>query len=218
MKLKDKILLVPKQINATTKCVLLLHGIGGDIHTLEEIGQQLPKDCLVIALEAPFAMAEGGYEWYFIDFTKSPPEHHLGQFEQSRIAIFDYIQKLMDTYQITIGNFFLVGFSQGGIISLDLALERPDLFQGMSVLSGRLSLKPTTEIAPLAALKKLKVLFIHGNKDTILPPKVAKEAMAFCEEHQMDTTYLELDIEHEVVATEGKLISEWMEAIAGVKI
>jgi phospholipase/carboxylesterase len=102
-------------------------------------------------------------------FTPSGPVIDAGQAEASRQHLTRFIGEACAAYSADPGQVYLMGFSQGAIMSASLALSRPDLTAGVVLMSGRI----LPEIRPLIGaaehLAELPLLVVHGTEDTVVP-------------------------------------------------
>jgi phospholipase/carboxylesterase len=93
---------------------------------------------------------------------------------------------------------YLMGFSQGGIMSYSVALTEPEKIKGIAVMSGRL----LPEVKPLVAdekrLAKLKIFVSHGKQDQVLHFPFATEAVDYLESKGLNPDFHQYDDGHTV--------------------
>ncbi|HEV2582865.1 MAG TPA: alpha/beta fold hydrolase, partial [Ktedonobacteraceae bacterium] len=147
---------LPEASNAPL--LLLLHGVGSNEHDLFGLAPLLDQRFIVLSLRAPNTLGPGSYAWFEVAFTPQGPVINPEQAEQSRQLLIDFIGQAVATYGANPRQVYLMGFSQGAIMSASVALTRPDLVAGAVLMSGRI----LPEIQPLVAtpeqLKGLPVL------------------------------------------------------------
>ena len=91
----------------------------------------------------------------------------------------------------------LGGFSQGAMLSLDVALHDPRPLDGLLLLSGTLIAK--AEWAPrMAARAGLRVLQSHGRRDQLLPFRAAVTLRDLLRGAGLEVTWVEFDGGHEI--------------------
>ena len=96
--------------------LLLLHGYGSNEEDLFSFAKELPEEYYVISARAPYDMMYGSYAWYAINFDADENKFSdIGQAQQSRDIIANFIDELVATYSIDANNVSLIGFSQGAI-------------------------------------------------------------------------------------------------------
>ena len=152
-----------------SKCVLLLHGVGGNEANLLDLASDIDVDTLVVFPRALLQMGPEQFAWFRVAFTSDGPRIVPEEAETSRQALIRLVTELQKSYGIDAHRMVIAGFSQGGILSASVALTAPEYVGGFGVLSGRIlpELKPI-----LAAKKRLATLqgFIgHGELDSTLP-------------------------------------------------
>ena len=169
----------PSVVSATPPLLVLLHGVGSNEHDLFSFADQLPGEYLVVSARAPNTLGSGSYGWYRVDFSTGKPVYDAQQADASRKLIIAFIDELHATHPFDRKRVYLCGFSQGAIISYSVALTRPDLVQGIAVMSGRLLEDVKPLVKPSPDLSHLQVFISHGTQDPVLPAQGAYDAAAF---------------------------------------
>ena len=153
----------------TPPLLLLLHGVGSNEHDLYELAPFLDKRFLIISVRAPNTLGAGSYAWFEVDFTPQGPVINPEQAEASRKTLITFIKEAITAYGANPKQVYLMGFSQGAIMSASVALTRPELVAGAVLMSGRI----LPEIQPLIAsheeLAGFPFLVVHGTADMVLP-------------------------------------------------
>ena len=75
--------------------------------------------------------------------------------------------ELTRSYNVDPNRVFLMGFSQGCIMSLAAALTDPRRFAGVVGMSGRMLPGVVSKIAPPNQLAGLPIMIVHGTEDTV---------------------------------------------------
>ena len=149
----------------TPPLLLLLHGVGSNEHDLYELAPFLDKRFLIISVRAPNTLGAGSYAWFEVDFTPQGPVINPEQAEASRETLITFLQEAITAYGADPKQVYLMGFSQGAIMSASVALTRPDLVAGAVLMSGRI----LPEIQPLIASREelagFPFLVVHGTAD-----------------------------------------------------
>ena len=150
--------------------VLLLHGYGAsgkDLISLSSFWQPYLPDTLFIAPNA-LDFWEGnivqgqGYQWF--PLPDLSPDTLLEGMESALPAFHRYMDKVLTRYHLQEEQLALVGFSQGAMMVLAVALSRSRTVAGVVAYSGALvypETKPITSRPP--------VLLVHGDKDDVVP-------------------------------------------------
>lgn len=164
---------------ANPPILLLLHGYGSNEEDLFSFAEHLDSRFVIVSIRAPYPHSTGNYAWYSLDFSKTPYTSNNEEAEKSRQDLSKFIDLMCQKYHADAKKVFMLGFSQGAMMSLTCALTMPEKVAGAVVLSGKLR----DEILPLIAnneqLKNTKVYISHGEKDQRVPFSEAEKAKAF---------------------------------------
>ncbi len=155
--------------------LILLHGIGADEEALLPLAQLFDPRFLVLAGRAPHQAEPMGHRWYAIDWTASPPRGDPGEIVASRDLLARFVEEATAAHGTDPSRVFLLGFSQGAIMSLALLLARPDLVRGVIAHSGRLTRLPGPDPTP-ERLSRAEVLLLHGAEDEVVPVAQGRKA------------------------------------------
>lgn len=158
----------PRTPSASPPLLLLLHGIGADERDLLPLAPHLDPRLHVISARAPHLAEPMGHRWYEIDWSVTPPRADAAEIVASRALLAAFVEEAAATYGTDPSRTFLLGFSQGAIMSLALLLARPELVRGVIAHSGRLARLPGPEPAA-GALSRAEVLQLHGQDDPVVP-------------------------------------------------
>lgn len=161
--------------------VALLHGLGADGNDLIGLApyfaQALP-DTHFISPHAPFPcdMAPYGRQWFsLIDRT---PARVLAGVLASAPILDGFLDGLLARFGLSDDRLALIGFSQGTMMSLQVAPRRSKPVAGVVGFSGRL-----INVAKLAEeiVSRPPVLLVHGDADPMVPVESIHEARAALE-------------------------------------
>jgi phospholipase/carboxylesterase len=147
--------------------VVALHGWGANFHDLVSLVPMfnLPNYQFLFP-NAPFPHEQvpEGRAWYALD------THEYEGLSQSRAILFNWLESLADMTQIPLDHTFLVGFSQGGAMCLDVGLQLP--LAGVCSISGYLHYQPEV----MANISYPPVLMVHGKLDQVVPLSASHQA------------------------------------------
>lgn len=166
--LLEHLTFTPRVPSARPPLLLLLHGIGADEVDLAPLVPHLDPRFFAISARAPHEAEPMGYRWYAIDWTASPPRADPAEIVASRELLARFVEEAIAAYGTDPARTFLLGFSQGAIMSLALLLARPELVRGVVAHSGRLARLPGPNPSP-EALSRAAVLVLHGVADEVVP-------------------------------------------------
>lgn len=159
--------------------IIFLHGYGSNEADLFELKDEFSPDYIYLSVQAPMMLAPGSYQWYGLQPS-----------EQSQVAanvlkhgkmLEDFVVAAAKKYQTVADKVILIGFSQGAIMSYELALQHPKNVRGIAALSGKILAPLKEKIKPGLDLQGLSVFIGHGTIDDRVYYREAAEAMALLE-------------------------------------
>jgi len=189
----------PKDKNKSGKnpVVILLHGVGSNEADLFQLKEYFPKNYYVISARAPYKFGYNSYGWYEVDFSTGKPVYNKEQSVKSKQLIVQFLNQLLDKYDIDKEQVYLFGFSQGAIMSYSVAVNYPNKIKGIIAMSGRM-LEEDQQL--LEAKKSLDVdIFIsHSQYDNVLPYSHAQTAKGVLESKANSINFYTHDKGHSV--------------------
>ena len=190
--------------------LLLLHGVGSNERDLFALAPQLDERFLVLSARAPNPRGPGGFAWFAVEFTPQGPAIDPEQAEASRRLLLEFIDGAVAAYGADPRRVYLMGFSQGAIMSASVALTEPERVAGAVLMSGRI----LPEIRPLIAgperLAGLPILLVHGVADSVLPIQHGRASRELLGGLPVALDYREYPMGHEVRAQSLADITAWL--------
>lgn len=202
----------PQTKTAKPPLLLLLHGLGSNEDDLFGLASHLDGRFLVVSARAPCVMMAGMYAWFNIEFTPQGIIPDLEQAEESRRLLIGFIDELVEAYDADPRSVYLMGFSQGAMMSLSIALLRPDKVSRVVAMSGRLPQHVIERAASPEALSKLEVFITHGAFDEVIPVENGRACRDELERLSVPVTYSEYPMAHQVSMESLRDITGWLEA------
>lgn len=155
--------------NKPDKLVIFLHGFGADGRDLLDLSfeyKEIFPNAVFLSPNAPFPCEDFpfGYQWFSLR-DRSDERLYNGMCEALPILerfIFANLKK----YELSIKDLVLIGFSQGTMMSLGVALNLPETclavlgFSGILIGSSKLD---------KAKIKRPNIFLVHGDQDQVLP-------------------------------------------------
>lgn len=190
--------------------VVLLHGVRSNEHDLMGLAPYLDERFFIISVRAPLTLGPGAFGWYEIQFTPQGMIHDPAQAERGREAVLTFLEEAVAAYGLDPKRLFLMGFSQGAITSLGVALTDPERVAGVVAMSGRLLPEIIPQIAPPKRLDGLPFFVAHGVADGVLPIQFGREIHSELTELPVALTYREYPMAHEVSPESLNDITAWL--------
>jgi phospholipase/carboxylesterase len=204
----------PPQVVAAGKppLLILLHGVRSNERDLFSFAGQLDPRLLVLSVRAPLVRGPEAFAWFDVRFLSDGFQIDASQLSASRDRLIEFIVAAVAAYDADPERVYLLGFSQGAIVSLAAALSTPAAVAGVTALSGRIPPEVVPWIAPAANLVGLPVLVVHGTRDSVIPIGYARNAHEILARLPVAVTYREYEVGHEVSAGALQETLAWLTA------
>lgn len=190
--------------------LILLHGYGSNEQDLFSFAEELPDELLIVSAQAPYEMGYGGYTWYAINFDNVNGKFSdLKQAKESIDKISVFIDEIKIKYNTNPDKTFLLGFSQGSILSYSLSFFYPNKVNNVIALSGYIN----TELLPAEISNEIKTEYYcsHGTVDQVLPVDWARKSKPFLDNLGLENVYYEYPVGHGVAPQNFYSFKSWIE-------
>ncbi len=156
----------PSRPSAEPFYCLVLHGLGDSKNGWKPVAAELKLPALGWCFAQAPVSYYGGWSWFDIY-----ADHSIDQEQQreSRAQLTALIDHLLSTLRIPSERLFLMGFSQGCLMTLDQGLRANRRFAGLIGISGFMTQLDDYPAAFGSAVKQQHLLLTHGLYDTVLP-------------------------------------------------
>jgi phospholipase/carboxylesterase len=185
--------------------IVAIHGRGSHAGDLIELAPYFGADWLTITPQAPQALGFG-YHWYEVLRVGDPEPQG---FARSIDLLQQFIAGLPSAYPIDPQRIFLMGFSQGAVMSFALGLTEPQRYAGIVAMSGYIA-PQTQQEANTARLANLPILITHGTHDTVIPISFGRAAQAWLDETPAHVEYHEYPMGHQVSEASLSDVVRWL--------
>lgn len=200
----------PKTTQENPPLLILLHGYGSNEQDLFSFAEELPDEFLIVSAQAPHSMGFGGYAWYAINFDDVNGKFSdLDQAKESIDTIASFIDEIQVKYNTNPEKTFLLGFSQGAILSYGLSFLYPNKVPFVVALSGYINM----DLLPKEINKDIKTEYYasHGSVDQVLPVAWARNSKPFLENLNIECVYEEYPVGHGVAPQNFYSFKNWIE-------
>jgi phospholipase/carboxylesterase len=202
----------PATITENTSLLILLHGYGSNEEDLYSFASELPSNIIIISARALQDLGYGSYAWYTIHFNNTQGKFSdIPEAIKARDIIAKFIEEVQHKYQITPSKTFLLGFSQGTILSYAVALNYPNLVQKIIALSGYINPDLLPKNLQEKDFKELDFFISHGTVDQVIPVEWANKAPLFLKQLNVKYCYQEYPVGHGVAPKNFFDFKKWME-------
>lgn len=184
--------------NGTYPLLLMLHGIGSNENDLFSFVNEINDQYLVVSVRAPNSLGYGGYSWFDMDFSGNEIDYDFSEVQSSKSILLQFIKELEVIWPISRQEIMLMGFSQGAVLSYNLALNNPGRIAAVVAMSGYIPEEQFKTFTYEKALKNLNFFVTHGTEDDIIPIDLARKSVAFLEKHDLHVLYKEYTMGHAI--------------------
>lgn len=202
----------PTEISENTALIFLFHGYGSHEEDLFSFATELPPEAIVVSARAPLSLGFGGYAWYSINFDGTDGKFSdIPEAKKALELISAFISEIQELYSVKPSKTFLVGFSQGTILSYATAFNFPEKVQKIVALSGHVNEELLPSDLESKDLSKLDFFISHGSVDQVIPVSWAQRAPKFMESLNVKYCYQEYPVGHGVAPKNFFDFKKWIE-------
>ncbi|MCF4994797.1 phospholipase [Pseudomonas syringae] len=155
--------------------VIFLHGYGSNEADLIGMKFQLPAQYNYLSVQAPLALGEGRYQW----FRKKGEGAYNGETNDLKVSgqkLRDFIAQAAQKYHVDPDKVYLIGFSQGAMMTYEVGLRPPTPVGGIAALSGRVLPVVESELKTEHSDPSLNIFIGHGTADNVVSYKGGADA------------------------------------------
>ena len=194
--------------------LLMLHSYGSNEQDLFSFASELPDELLIVSAQAPMSMGFGQYAWYTISFGADDSKFSdIPEAIHARDLIIQFIDELQETYHFDPKRSFLMGFSQGTILSYAVTLTAPDKIKNILALSGYINDEMIVLSKDKEELKELSFFCSHGSVDPVIPVEWARKLPKQLDNYAVQYVYKEYYAGHGIVPNNINDFKNWINDI-----
>lgn len=185
--------------------IYVMHGMGSNEADILSLVEELKNDFILIGIRGSIIQGSG-YAYFSIKGYGNPDRE---SFDNVIKNLKEFIYKAAETYPIDVNKQYLLGFSQGAILSMSLALVLGNNIRGIAALSGYIPrfVKEEYKIKPV---EDVAIFISHGEFDPIFPMDIAEENYKFFKERSKNVSFRLYPAGHEVLLKNKNDIIEWL--------
>ncbi len=186
--------------------IVLLHGAGADENDMIGLWKQLPPDFAVVSPRGPFGGAGGGWRWYRKGATQE------ADIATGRRIVDLVVDAAIKRFDADPSRVFIGGFSQGGVMTYEVALHEPGRFAGAVVMSGLLF--PSALAGDPPGPNTTPFFIAHGTSDPVIAFATAETAQMKLKAKAISVTFQPyVGMAHAVGEAEIAAIGKWLHAM-----
>ncbi|MFS0823868.1 alpha/beta hydrolase [Bacillus sp. 1P02SD] len=197
----------PSTIDSNKKypALFLMHGMGSNEQDLLSLTKGLEEFFYIFSIRGPLTQPPG-YAFFTIEGYGKP---HREVFDHSIGQLTHYLDYASQSYPIDQENIYLVGFSQGAIVSMTLGLSLGDRIKGIVALSGYIP-RFVKEEYDIQSIENLSIFISHGQQDPVLPYQWGVESKEFFEKLGANVSFHSYPEGHTVSLQNYRDLREWI--------
>ncbi len=184
--------------------IFALHGIGSNEKNMMRLLEGL-DDFIVIGIRGDLSQGSG-YAYYHLKSIGNP---HRELFDQSIRQLESFVHYATDKYAVDPDRRYLLGFSQGAILSMSLALVMGEQIKGIVALNGYIPSFVKSEYT-LQSVKNMSVFISHGEYDQVIPRQMGDANHEYFSQASDHVTYKIYASAHEVPVDNIRDFTDWL--------
>lgn len=185
--------------------IFTLHGIGYNERYMLDLVEELKEEAILIGIRGDLTY-ESGYAYYYLKGYGNPDRE---LFDSSIEKLKNFIEYASNTYPIDLNSRYLIGFSQGAILSMSLALLLGHSIKGIIPMNGYIP-EFIKEASSVESISHLSVFLCQGATDPIFPLKVGQESFDYLREHAGSVKYTIYPTAHKISFNNQQDIVVWL--------
>ncbi|PNB47030.1 phospholipase [Pseudomonas sp. GW456-12-10-14-LB2] len=193
--------------------VIFLHGYGSNEADLIGMKFQLPKQYNYLSVQAPMALGEGRFQW----FRKKGEGAYNGETDDLKASsqkLRAFIAAAAQKYHAQPDKVYLIGFSQGAMMTYEVGLRQPAVVGGIAALSGRILPVLKSELKSEQQHPPLDIFIGHGTADDRVPYSGGTEADALLQKLSYKPQFHAYPgVGHSISAAELRDLNDWLQQL-----
>ena len=192
--------------------VIVLHGFGASMHDMASLCPSMDRKGYIYSLpnghlSLQIGPGQVGYAW--LPLSGERTEDH----SKRVVELLDkFVDEVMEQHNVKPGRVVMMGFSQGGGMTYQIGLGKPEIFPGLAVLSSTMP-EPAVLDGLLPPQRTQAIFIAHGTSDEVVPMTRAQDALAFLEERGYQPVYKEYPIKHEITQEVLDDLASWIKEV-----
>lgn len=185
--------------------IYAMHGRGTNEQDILPLIQELQNDFILIGIRG--SLVEGPGYAYFYNRSHGNPDREL--FDDCVKNLESFIDYAAQTYPIDPSYQYLLGFSQGAILSMTLALTMGNKIKGIVALNGYVP-QFVKEEYPKEPLDNVSLYISHGEYDHVYPIEFGQENQRFFKDRSNKLFFATYPIGHGVSYENKQDFIKWL--------
>lgn len=198
----------PKNVIPDKKypALFVMHGIGSNEQNMLSLVEGLEESFYIFSIRGHLTQGPG-FAFFTIEGYGKP---HREVFDDGINRLKNFVDYASEKYPLDLSNLYLLGFSQGAILSMTLALTLGNKIKGIVALSGYIPMFVKEEYT-INPGHNLSAFISHGEYDQVLPFEWGKENVEYFTKLGIPVTFKTYPEGHSVSLTNFQDFRAWIE-------
>lgn len=191
--------------------IFTLHGKGSNEKNMLGLVAPVSDDFIIVGIRGNLILG-AGFQYYELKSLGNPIRE---MFDQAVEQLETFIHYATEKYPIDATKRYLLGFSQGAILSMTLALTMGNQLKGIVALNGYVPDFVKIEYT-LKSIHDVSVFVSHGQFDSVFPVRIGHETAAYFEIQTSRLTFKTYPNDHGVSEENQRDFVNWLKKDVGV--
>ena len=201
----------PLSFDKNNKVIIMFHGYGSNKDDLFSFAKFMNPNFLIISIQGPIQMDYNSYCWWSLNLNNDmqlqmdDKEANNSLNELNRFISEDLSIK----YNFGLNQVYLMGFSQGCMISYALSINFPENYKKVVGLSGKIP-HEIINFNEKFDYSNHNFFCSHGINDQVIPIEVGRESDRWFSEKNINHKYLEFESAHGINSENFEQMNLWL--------
>ena len=193
------------------KVIIMFHGYGSNKDDLFSFAKFMNPNFLIISVQAPIQMDYNSYCWWSLNYNNDMQlQMDAKEAKNSLNELNRFISEDLSTkYNFDLNQVYLIGFSQGCMISYALSINFPENYKKAVGLSGKIPYE-IINYDEKFDYSNHNFFCSHGVNDQVIPIEVGRESNRWFSEKNINHKYLEFESAHGINSENFEQMNLWL--------
>ena len=197
--------------NKNNKVIIMFHGYGSNKDDLFSFAKFMNPNFLIISIQAPIQMDYNSYCWWSLNLNNDMQlQMDVKEAKNSLNELNRFISEdLSVKYDFGLNQVYLLGFSQGCMISYALSINFPKNYKKAVGLSGKIP-HEIINFNEKFDYSNHNFFCSHGLNDQVIPIEIGRESDRWFSEKNINHKYLEFESAHGINSENFEQMNLWL--------
>lgn len=197
--------------NKNNKVIIMFHGYGSSKDDLFSFAKFMNPNFLIISIQAPIQMDYNSYCWWSLSLNNDMElQMDIKEAKNSLNELNRFISEdLSVNYNFDLNQVYLLGFSQGCMISYALSINFPKNYKKAVGLSGKIP-HEIINFNEKFDYSNHNFFCSHGLNDQVIPIEIGRESDKWFSEKNINHKYLEFESAHGINSENFEQMNLWL--------